>query len=108
MTVRLSPPAIRVQITPIPPGVVYGTTVLAGVPDVPVRRRVQLFECASAHGMAFPVAAIPIRWKWSAADGSYRFEGVDPAKTYGVIAYDHTGLHDPVIKLGLVPEVPTP
>jgi len=108
MTVRLSPPAIRVQVTPIPPGVIHGTTVLAGTPDSPVRRRVQLFECANAHGMAFPTAATPVRWQWSAADGSYRFEGLDPAKTYGVIAYDHTGVHDPVVKLNLKPEVPTP
>ena len=47
MTVWLSPPALRVQVTPIPPGVIYGTTVVAGSPDAPVRRRVQLFawEC---------------------------------------------------------------
>lgn len=108
MTVRVSPPSIRIQVTPIPPGVIYGTTVLAGSPDVPVRRRVQLFECANAHGMAFPTSVIPVRWQWSAPDGSYRFEGVDPAKTYGVIAYDHTGVHDPVVKLNLVPEVPSP
>ena len=106
MTVRLSPPAVRVQITPAPPGVIAGTTVVAGSPDAPVRRRVQLFECSNAHGMAFPTNSIAVRWQWSAADGSYRFEGLDPAKTYGVIAYDHTGVHDPVVKLNLVPEVP--
>ena len=105
MTVRVSPSPIRIQVTPIPPGVIYGTTVQAGSPDVPVRRRVQLFECANAHGMAFPTSVIPVRWQWSAPDGSYRFEGLDPAKTYGVIAYDHTGVHDPVVKLNLVPEV---
>lgn len=105
MSVRLVPPAVRLQLIPPLPGVISGTTVLAGAPDAPVRRRVQLFECSNAHGMAFPTAATPVRWQWSAPDGSYRFEGLDPAKTYGVIAYDHTGVHDPVVKLNLVPEV---
>lgn len=108
MTVRVSPPAVRIQVSPIPSGVIHGTTVLAGSPDTPVRRRVQLFEAGNALGMAFPTASVPVRWQWSAPDGSYRFTGLDPAKTYGVIAYDHTGVHDPVIKLNLVPEVPAP
>jgi len=108
MSVHIVPAAVRLQLIPPLPGVIYGTTVLAGSPDAPVRRRVQLFEIANAHGMAFPTAATPVRWQWSAADGSYRFEGLDPAKTYGVIAYDHTGVHDPVVKLNLKPEVPTP
>lgn len=108
MTVRLSPPAIRVQITPIPLGVIHGTTVLAGGPDAPVRRRVQIFQSGNSLGMVFPTSAIPVRWQWSAADGSYRFTSLDPAQTYGVIAYDHTGVHDPVIKLNLIPEVPSP
>ena len=103
--VELIPPETELEEGKLYISMIYGTTVQAGSPDVPVRRRVQLFECANAHGMAFPTSVIPVRWQWSAPDGSYRFEGLDPAKTYGVIAYDHTGVHDPVVKLNLVPEV---
>ena len=107
MTIRLSPRAIRVQVVPPLPGVLYGTTVVGGLPDMPVPRRVQLFQYGpNAHGMVFPTNATVAGWQWSAPDGSYRFEGLDPEQRYSVIAYDHTGQYDPVVKLNLAPEVP--
>lgn len=97
----------RIRTVTPQPGILYGTTVIGGLPDVPVRRRVQLFQSGpNAHGMLFPNNSTVLRWQWSGTDGSYRFEGLDPAQRYHIIAYDHTGVHDPVVKLNLVPEVP--
>ncbi len=38
--------------------------------------------------------------------GTYRFERLDNAETYFVIAFDHTGMHRAVAANDLVPEVP--
>lgn len=44
---------------------------------------------------------------WSdKATGEYRFEQLDTAETYFVIAFDHTGMHRAVAANDLVPEVP--
>jgi hypothetical protein len=37
--------------------------------------------------------------------GAYRFENLDAAETYFVIAFDHTGMHRAVAANDLVPEV---
>ncbi|MEZ2740312.1 MULTISPECIES: hypothetical protein [Comamonas] len=37
--------------------------------------------------------------------GAYRFERLDAAETYFVIAFDHTGMHRAVAANDLVPEV---
>mgnify|MGYP001296124606 CR=1 FL=1 len=80
-------------------------TVVAGLPDQPVPRRVQLFVAPNAHGTAFPSATL-IATQVTDAAGRCRFEHLDPALRYGVIAYDHTGEFDPVIKTNLIPSVP--
>ena len=49
--------------------------------------------------------AAPVKWMQSDADGNWEFRNLDPALRYHVIAYDHTGVHDPVIKMNLVPTV---
>lgn len=87
-----------------PIGYLSGTAKISGAPDVPVKRLVQLFTSSNAHGTAFPTA-VAVDWQWSAADGSWRFDGLDPAQKYNVIAYDHSGQYDPVVKLNLVPSV---
>lgn len=92
------------RLTPIRPGRLYGTAAIAGDPDTPVRRRVQLFTSSNAHGQVFPMTQY-VDWQWSAADGAWAFSDLDPAQRYHVIAYDHTGQYDPVIKLSLVPTV---
>lgn len=80
-------------------------TVVAGLPDQPVPRRVQLFVAANALGTVFPTATL-VATQATDATGRCRFEHLDPAQRYGVIAYDHTGEHDPVIKTNLIPSVP--
>ena len=92
------------RLTSIRPGRLYGTAAIAGDPDTPVRRRVQLFTSANAHGQVFPATQY-VDWQWSAADGSWSFSDLDPSRRYHAIAYDHTGVHDPVLKLNLVPTV---
>ena len=96
----------RIQVVPPLPGVLRGTTAIAGTPDVAAPRRVQLFASRglNAHGYVFPTNRI-VDWCWSDAAGNWEFTGLDPEARYGVIAYDHTGVHDPVIKLNLVPTV---
>lgn len=44
---------------------------------------------------------------WSdKATGEYRFDRLDSAEIYFVIAFDHTGMHRAVAANDLVPEVP--
>ncbi len=106
-TVRFTGHALRVQLVPPLAGFVRGrvTRHTNGAPPAPARCRVQLFEYANAHGHAFPTSSVPVRWTWSDATGDYRFDGLDPTRRYGVIAYDHTGEFDPEIKLNITPEV---
>lgn len=88
------------------PGRLYGTTRQAGAPDVPVRRRVQIVAAVSnAHGHAFPAVGSFATWVWADESGNWVVRNLDPALRYHAIAYDHTGVHDPVIKLNLVPTV---
>jgi hypothetical protein len=42
------------RLTPLPAGVLRGTTKIAGLPDASVKRRVQLFKAQNAHGQLFP------------------------------------------------------
>lgn len=104
MAVLLLSGFLRV-VPPSPTGYLDGSTKIAGLPDVAVQRLVQLVTAANAHGQVFPYSNV-VAWKWSAPDGSWRFDGLDPAQKYHAIAYDHTGQYDPVVKLNLVPSVP--
>lgn len=105
--ITLTPSRI-VRVFALPVGVLTGSTKVAGSPDAPVARRVQIVEAVSnAHGHAFPSTGFST-WTWADAAGNWSISGLDPSKKYHVIAYDHTDVHDPVIKLNLVPEVPAP
>lgn len=87
------------------PGRLYGTTAIASAPDAPVRRRVQIVKSVSnAHGHMFPSVGVAT-WVWADEGGNWECRYLDPAQRYHVIAYDHTGVHDPVIKMNLVPTV---
>jgi len=74
---------------------ISGTTALAGSPDSPTSRRVQLLRSISA-----PVL---VAETWSDAAGAWAFDGLAARPGYTVIAYDHTGVHDPVAKANLIP-----
>lgn len=93
----------RIRVTPLPTAYLVGTTAIAGSPaDAPVQRLVQLFTHSNAHNQVFPTNTA-VAWQWSDAAGNWRFDNLDPAQRYGVIAYDHTGTYDPVVKLNLIP-----
>lgn len=96
---------IRV-FTPAPPaGRMYGNVKEAGLPDQPLRRRVMVAESRpNAHGFPFPFTG-PTFWTWADENGNWEVLNLDPALKYHVIAYDHTGQYDPVIKMNLVPTV---
>lgn len=106
MIVDFSSLYVALPAAAAPAGRVFGTTKVAGTPDTPVRRRVQIIEAASnAHGHAFPALGALVTWVWSDANGEWEVLRLDPAKRYHAIAYDHTGQYDPVIKLNLIPTV---
>lgn len=85
-------------------GVLRGTTKTAGNPDAPVARRVQLFEATAGQVLANQATAM-CTTTVSGADGEWEATGLNPALKYNVIAYDHTGQYDPVVKLNLTPTV---
>lgn len=66
--------------------------------DLPMRRRVRLFDERSG---------LLVRETWSeAATGAYSFAGLDAARTYTAVAYDHDHACRAVIADNLTPEVP--
>ena len=79
---------------------IYGTTELDADPtDVPVRRRVQLYNQRDGR---------LVRETWSdAATGAYRFGHIlgGDGTRYFAVAFDHTGDKRAVIADNLVPEV---
>lgn len=80
-----------------------GTTSNAGLADTPVRRRVQLIaQDTAAAGLSLPGRVVREGWS-DAVTGEWRFDFITAGRRYSVIAYDHTGQHDPVIKSGLLP-----
>jgi hypothetical protein len=76
-----------------------GTTAIAGTPDIPApARAVQLLR--SRRDTTLVSETI------SDASGAWAFDGIqgrEPGDGYTVIAYDHTGTHDPVAKANLIP-----
>lgn len=79
-------------------GRIAGTVKEQSTPaDLPLRRRVRLFT--QADGRLFGET-------WSdAATGAYGFDAIDATQTYFVVAHDHTGNYNAVIKDGITPEV---
>lgn len=79
---------------------IYGTTELDADPtDVPVRRRVQLYNQRDGR---------LVRETWSdAATGAYRFDHIrgGDGTRYFVVAFDHTGDKRAVVADNLLPEV---
>lgn len=95
----------RTYPVPRAKGFLAGTTSVSGAPEELVRRRVQLVVAAgNAHGHILPAIG-RATWTWADVAGTWRFDNLDPALKYHVIAYDHTGAHDPVIKMNLTPSV---
>lgn len=89
-----------------PPGRLSGSTKIAGSPDTPVPRRVQVVSYApNAHGHIFPAVVAFSTWTWADENGNWEVRNLDPALKYHAIAYDHTGQYDPVIKMNLIPTV---
>jgi hypothetical protein len=76
-----------------------GTTAIAGTPDIPApARAVQLLRRRRDTTLVSETI--------SDASGAWAFDGIqgrEPGDGYTVIAYDHTGTHDPVAKANLIP-----
>lgn len=105
MSTFFTPPPFVTYQNPLT-GRLFGTTKVAGNPDSPARRRVQVIPAAqNAHGFVFPNAEAAVAGTWSDDTGNWEVRNLDPARKYHVIAYDHTGQYDPVIKMNLVPTV---
>lgn len=84
-----------------PTAYLTGTTAIAGNPDIPVRRVVQLFRRGLTQDWMSHSSIVASQL--SDAAGAWRFDGLDATQLYHAIAYDHTGVHDPVVKLNLIP-----
>lgn len=77
-------------------GRIAGTVKNAGTPDFPVWRRVRLLYRRDGR---------LVREVWSdPATGAYSFDYINPAYTYTVIAYDHTGQYNAEISDDITPE----
>jgi hypothetical protein len=78
---------------------VFGTTAISGTPDTPVAgRAVQLLRRRRDTTLVSETI--------SDATGAWSFDGIQGRAAgdgYTVIAYDHTGTHDPVAKADLIP-----
>lgn len=103
MTVRMAEDDV-IAVDPRPRGRLYGTTAITGTPDEFVQRRVQVVLIENLRIGMFPGAAL-IATTASDSNGDWRVDGLDPTTRYAVIAYDHTGRYDPVVKTNLLPTV---
>lgn len=79
------------------PGFIAGTVKEKSTTDHPLVRRVQLYS-----ENTFTLVAET----WSQADGSYRFDLLDPTHRYSAIAWDWQHLYRAVIADNLKPQVP--
>jgi hypothetical protein len=76
---------------------VAGSVLVDATPDVPVSRRVRLYQAKTGR---------LVREQWSGADGAYSFDQI-AAGTYFVTAHDHTLEHNAVIR-DRIDSVPMP
>lgn len=76
---------------------IAGAVKIDDTPDIPVSRRVRLFDQLSGR---------LVRETWSAEDGSYSFDKIADRKFF-VVAFDHTLQDNAAIKDQISPEVPT-
>lgn len=69
-----------------------GTGTISGkvtVNDNPDSRKVRLFDLRSGQ---------LLRTTWSAADGTYKFTGIDPGLVYFVVGHDYTKTYNAVVQ----------
>jgi hypothetical protein len=76
---------------------IAGTVKIDDSPDIPVSRRVRMFDLQTAK---------LIRETWSATDGTYAFEKIRDGKFF-LVSHDHTLTENAAIKDQISPEVPT-
>lgn len=77
-------------------GRIAGTVKIDSTPDYPAWRRVRLFVRRDGTLVAE---------QWSdPVTGAYSFEGITMAVEFTVIAYDHTGAYNAVVRDGVVAE----
>lgn len=76
-------------------GQITGTVKEKGQPDQPLVREVLLYS-ENTHAL--------VASTWSQADGTYRFERIDPQQRYTVISTDYQQLYRAVVADNLRPE----
>ena len=77
-------------------GQITGTVKEKGQPDQPLVRQVLLYS-ENTHAL--------VASTWSQADGTYRFERIDPQQRYTVISTDYRQMYRAVIADNLRPEL---
>ena len=76
-------------------GQITGTVKEKGQPDQPIVRQVLLYS-ENTHTL--------VASTWSQADGTYRFERIDPQQRYTVVSTDYRQMYRAVIADNLGPE----
>ncbi len=76
-------------------GQIIGTVKEKGQPDQPIVRQVLLYS-ENTHTL--------VASTWSQADGTYRFERIDPQQRYTVVSTDYRQMYRAVIADNLGPE----
>lgn len=91
---QISTPALTVDVTDGGPLAISGTVAIDDSPDIPVRRRVRLFEKLTGR---------LVREAWSGLDGGYSFTHLKNQE-YFVLSHDHTNNYNAAIKDRITPE----
>ena len=77
-------------------GIVAGTDPgLVTVGGAPAARRIFLFDSLTFKAIAR---------QWSASDGTYRFDGVNPSRDFTVLSVDHLEIYNAVVRDGISPK----
>lgn len=93
---RVSPSTFRWDALDSGPLEIAGIVEIKDSPNIPVSRRVRLFDQQSAR---------LVREMWSAADGTYSFKKLKDAK-YFLVSHDHTLIENATASDQISPEVP--
>lgn len=68
---------------------------LVTVGGAPAARRVVLIDSLTLK---------PVARTWSAADGTYRLNGINPNREFTVVGFDHFEIYNAVIRDGIKPK----
>lgn len=78
------------------PGTISGTVAIDGSPAVPAQRQVRLHDRYTGRVLRSTLS--------DPVTGAYSFQYLEMGREFFVVAHDHLGVHNAVIKDAIVPE----